>query len=246
MTKVVVVLPVYQPGRRLVELVTDLRTTTDAAVVVVDDGSGPDSEEVLRQVPDLGATLRRLDRNRGKGAALKEGFRHVLAAYPGRDVVCADADGQHRAPDILRVAESVRESGAIVLGVRRFDGDVPLRSRLGNTVTRTVFNAITGGSLQDTQTGLRAFPQVLVDWLLTIPGERFDYEMGVLVDAVRNGHPIQQVTIPTRYMNGNASSHFGALLDSVRTYRPLLAAAAASPRRPHSAATDRPHRSTSS
>ncbi|MEU6073911.1 glycosyltransferase family 2 protein [Micromonospora sp. NPDC047074] len=223
MTQTVVVLPVYQPGERLVELVSDLRTSTaHMPVVVVDDGSGTDSAHLLRRVRDLGCTLRRLDRHRGKGSALKEGYQYVLRAHPEKDVVCADADGQHRASDILRLAERVRDTRSIVLGVRRFDGDVPLRSRVGNTITRALFKATTGVTASDTQTGLRAYPHELVRWLLTIPGERFDYEMAVLVAAARNRCPIEQVTIPTRYLDGNASSHFGTLIDSVRTYRPLL------------------------
>ncbi|MFY1593147.1 glycosyltransferase family 2 protein [Micromonospora sp. WMMD737] len=223
MTQAVVVLPVYQPGERLVELVTDLRAVTPhTPVVVVDDGSDASSARLLRRVSDLGCTLRRLDCNRGKGSALKEGYQYVLRAHPGRDVVSADADGQHRAPDILHLAERVRDSRAIVLGVRRFDGDVPLRRRIGNALTRTLFKISTGVTATDTQTGLRAYPHELVRWLLTIPGERFDYEMAVLVAAARNRCPIEQVTVPTRYLDGNASSHFGMIIDSVRTYRPLL------------------------
>ncbi|MEH1098340.1 glycosyltransferase family 2 protein [Micromonospora sp. CPCC 205561] len=223
MTDAVVLLPVYQPDERLVELVAELRTAAPhTAVVVVDDGSGPNSARLLRRVGDLGCAVRRMDRHRGKGSALKEGCRYVLRAHPGKDVVCADADGQHRAADILRLAERVRDTRAIVLGVRRFDGDVPLRSRIGNAVTRTLFKVTTGVTASDTQTGLRAYPHELVRWLLTIPGERFDYEMAVLVAAARHRCPIEQVTVPTRYLDGNASSHFGVLVDSVRTYRPLL------------------------
>ena len=223
MTQAVVVLPVYQPGERLVELVAHLRTAAPhMPVVVVDDGSDANSAQLLRRVSDLGCALRRLDRNRGKGSALKEGYRYVLRAHPGKDVVCADADGQHRASDILRLAERVRATRAVVLGVRRFDGDVPLRSRIGNAVTRVLFKASTGVAASDTQTGLRAYPHEMVRWLSTVPGERFDYEMAVLVAAARNRCPIEQVTVPTRYLDGNASSHFGALVDSVRTCRPLL------------------------
>ncbi len=70
--------------------------------------------------------------NRGKGAALKTGFGRA----GGEDVVCADADGQHRAGDILRVAAHVAGTGRTTLGVRRFTGAVPLRSSAGNALTR--------------------------------------------------------------------------------------------------------------
>src|SRR5512139_1881743 len=141
----IMLLPVYEPGPGLVTTVTSLRDAAPGAhLVVVDDGSGPGSARVLRDAEDLGCTVLRHEVNRGKGAALKTGFRHIAAAYPGQAVVCADPDGQHRVADILRVAEHVEVSGRMVLGVRRFEGRVPLRSRFGNAVTRLLFRAATG------------------------------------------------------------------------------------------------------
>jgi hypothetical protein len=230
----VVLAPVFQPGRHLADVIGELRDAApDMQVVVVDDGSGPVSAPHLSAVADLGCTVLRHDANRGKGVALKTGLRHIAATHPGHDVVCADPDGQHRVADIVRVAERVRETGHTVLGVREFEGDVPLRSRIGNTVTRHLFRAATGRAVRDTQTGLRAYPATLLDWLLTVPGERFEYEMNALLEAARAGHAIDEVVITTTYMGDNASSHFGSLTDSARVYWPLLrfAAAAALPGR---------------
>jgi len=166
--------------------------------------------------------------NRGKGIALKTGFRHVAGTMPGHGVVCADADGQHSVADILRVCEQTAATGRMVLGVRRFEGRMPLRSRVGNTVTQALFRAATGRPVRDTQSGLRGYPADLLDWLGAIPGERFDYEMNVLLYAARAGRPIDEITISTRYLADNASSHFGALTDSARIYLPLLRFAASS------------------
>jgi glycosyltransferase involved in cell wall biosynthesis len=219
----IILLPVYEPGHGLVTTVTSLHDAApEVHLVVVDDGSGPASAQVLRSAEDLGCTVLRHDTNRGKGAALKTGIRHIAAAHPGHAVVCADPDGQHRVADILRVAEHVDVSGKMVLGVRRFEGRVPLRSRLGNTVTRLLFRAATGCPVQDTQTGLRGYPASLLDWLLEVPGERFEYEMNVLLHAARAGKPIAETVITTTYIGDNGSSHFGSVADSVRVYRPLL------------------------
>ena len=84
--------------------------------------------------------------NRGKGAALKAGLAHVAATRPGAPVVCADADGQHALDDIVAVGERLLaepDGARLVLGTRTFDGRVPLRSRVGNTVTRWLFTAAT-------------------------------------------------------------------------------------------------------
>jgi putative flippase GtrA len=219
----IALIPAYEPDHRLVGLVDDLRLAGQD-VVVVDDGSGPAYATVFQAVRDRGATVLTHPVNRGKGAALKTGFRHAR----GADVVCADADGQHRVEDILRVAAHVRRTGRTTLGVRRFTGPVPVRSSAGNALTRIVFTAITGSRIRDTQTGLRGYPARLLGWLLDVPGERFEYEMRALLLATRHGHPVDQVPIATVYLEHNASSHFRPLVDSARVYAPLLRFAASS------------------
>jgi glycosyltransferase involved in cell wall biosynthesis len=219
----VVLLPVYQPGEGLGTLVRELTEAAPGAhVVVVDDGSSEACRPVLDAAAALGCTVLRHEVNHGKGAALKTGFRHIAESHPGLDVVCADADGQHSVADILRVVDHVRLTGRTALGVRRFDGDVPLRSRLGNTTTRLLFRAATGHPVTDTQTGLRAYPGTLLGWLATIPGDRFEYELNALLQATRAGHPIDEVDIATTYVADNASSHFGSVTDSARVYWTLL------------------------
>ncbi|MFC0033321.1 glycosyltransferase family 2 protein [Micromonospora chaiyaphumensis] len=223
----IVLVPVYRPGDRLPRLVDDVAAALPAAhVLVVDDGSGPAAAGVLAAARDRGATVLRRRVNRGKGIVLKTGFRYVTGHHPGRDVVCVDADGQHLIPDVVRVADRMRDTGAPALGVRRFDGEVPLRSRFGNAMTRAAFRVATGRHVRDTQTGLRAYPAGLLGWLGTVPGERFEYEMNVLLFAARAGLPIAQVPIATRYQAGNSSSHFSSLADSARIYRPLVRFAA--------------------
>ncbi|WIM93018.1 glycosyltransferase family 2 protein [Actinoplanes oblitus] len=224
----VVVLPVYQPSSSLPEMVTALIAEgfDPARLVVVDDGSSPRAEPVLAEARLLGCVVLRHAVNQGKGVALKTAFRYAAATFPGSDVICADADGQHRAADVRLVAEHAGR-GSIVLGVRDF-GPMPPRSKLGNTLTRLLFRAATGRRVSDTQTGLRAYPAGLLDRLGRVPGERFEYEMNVLLDAARTGRPIEEIRIPATYLNGNASSHFGSLSDSVRVYRPLLQYAATS------------------
>jgi len=164
--------------------------------------------------------------NRGKGIALKTGLRHILEAFPGQDVVTADADGQHHAGDVLRIGARVAQTGRMVLGVRRFARDTPLRSRFGNEVTGLLFRAATGRGVRDTQTGLRGYPAGQLEGLLAVPGERFEYEMNVLLEAARAGHSIDEISVPATYLDDNASSHFSAIGDSVRIYLPLLRFAA--------------------
>ncbi len=233
----IVLVPAYEPDGRLLALVRDLRTAGTTRgdfgggprVVVVDDGSGPAHAALFDRVEAAGAVVLRHSPNRGKGYALRRGFAVVAEAFPGHDVVCADSDGQHVVADILRVAAEVaRQGDAIVLGARQFVGSVPARSRLGNEATRRVFGLLTGLPLRDTQTGLRGYPASSLGWLGTVPGDRFEYEMNALLASRRAGHRMVEVPIETVYLEGNESSHFRPLVDSVRVYAPLLRFAASS------------------
>ncbi len=222
----IVLIPAYEPDGKLIDL---LRRLDSHTVVVVDDGSGPAYAHIFDRARSLGATVVTHDRNRGKGFALKTGFAYVRRHLPGHGVVCADSDGQHRPEDIDAVAARLAETdAAMVLGVRRFTGDVPARSKLGNTLTRVLFRAVTGRNIIDTQTGLRAYPARMLAWLGQTGGDRFEYELRLLLRAARERLRIEQVEIATIYLEHNASSHFRPVRDSLRIYRPLLAFAASS------------------
>jgi putative flippase GtrA len=225
-----VVVPAYQPDTRLVALVDALRTTVpDLPVVVVDDGSDARCADVLRAVRALGAVVLTVPVNRGKGHALRTGIRWVRDRLPGHGVVCADADGQHAVADVLRVAARAEaEPDAVVLGSRRLTGAVPLRSRVGNAMTRRAFALVTGTRVHDTQTGLRAYGPGQLDELLAVPGNRYEYELRTLLDAAGSGRDLVEVEIATVYLDGNASSHFRPVADSVRVWAPLLRFAASS------------------
>lgn len=225
----VVLIPAYRPSDALIGLVEQLRAARPGLpVLVVDDGSGGEYADVFARARGAGADVVAHLTNAGKGAALRTGIALIRRRHPGADVVCADADGQHAVEDVLGVADDVASSGRMVLGVRSFDGEVPLRSRLGNTMTRWLFRAATGRSLLDTQTGLRGYPAPLLGWLLTIPGDRYEYELSALLRATRDGLPWQTWPIRTIYADGNAASHFRPVADSIRIYLPLLTFAASS------------------
>ena len=108
-----------------------------------------------------------------------------------------------------------------VLGVRGFTHAVPLRSRFGNKLTRTLFRFMLGTDITDTQTGLRAIPRAALVDLLAIDYDRYNFEFEALIRLVRRGK-VQQLPIETVYEPGNPSSHFNPLLDSARIYAVLF------------------------
>ena len=227
--KTALIIPAYKPAKELLGLLAQFEGNDDFLPIVVDDGSGAEFLPIFDALPP-GVTLLRHPENRGKGAALKTAFRHVLEACPQCGLaVTADADGQHRYEDILRVCKTAAANpGALVLGSRKFEGDVPLRSRFGNGVTRKVFSVASGVSVYDTQTGLRAFDRELLKRFAEIPGERYEYEINMLLTAAQSGVPILEEWIETVYLEDNASSHFNPLRDSLKIYMCIFKFAASS------------------
>ena len=220
-----VLIPAYRPSAGLIDLVRDLADRGMPAIVIVDDGSGAEFRGIFDQVAQLpNVHLLSHPVNLGKGAALKTGINHVLGEFPGiAGVVTADADGQHHPEDIESVAAALlRNPGALVLGSRTFDGAVPLRSRVGNILTRRLMHLLIGANLRDTQTGLRGIPAGMLPHLLRLEARGYEFELEMLIAARRLAVPIVEAPIRTIYEPGNHSSHFNPLTDSMKIYFVLL------------------------
>lgn len=225
--EIAALIPAYKPSDGLRDIVGELRETGCETVVVVDDGSGAEFSALFTDIAAMsGVDLVTHPENLGKGAALKTGMVHLLDGWPDLSgVVTLDADGQHRIPDVVRVAAALHaEPDAIVLGARQFDdkSSVPLRSRLGNSVTRFIFRQVYGGEISDTQTGLRGLPGTFLPTALRIPSQRYDYELDMLIQGVTAKRRFVSVPIETVYIDDNASSHFNPVLDSLRIYFSLF------------------------
>ena len=238
----IILIPAYKPDQSLVRLVHALKAQdASAEILVIDDGSGSTYAPIFAELHLDGAIVRTHPVNRGKGAALRTDIEWARTNRPGEILVTADADGQHLPQDIFRAgvrAESLAASGqrAIVLGVRTLPAPdageegtrVPLRSKVGNSATVGFFALATGARVADTQTGLRGFTPQILDWLLQIPGDKYEYEFSMLLRATRADVELVQVPIVKVYEPGNPTSHFRPLQDSALIYAPLLAFLASS------------------
>ena len=216
-------IPCHGPSEHLPQIVATVLNDPNGprAAVIVDDGNGPEAAPLLGQLEAIpGVTLLRHAVNMGMGAALKTGFQHALVTWPEAiGIVAADADAQHAAVDIVRVTTAMREHpGRIVLGARRFT-NAPLRSRFGNEFTAMLFRMFTGHKLADTQTGLRGWPREACERNVHLAIDGFDYQLECLLAAKE---PFLEIPIQTIYLEGNKSSHFNPILDSMRIYFVLL------------------------
>ncbi len=216
----VVVIPAYQPDEQLIHLVDRLHDEA-FGVFVVNDGSSACHDWIFEQIQNK-ATVIRIN-HKGKGAALKAGFAAVCQHFPScRQVITADADGQHKVEDIIRVREALHEGAEFVLTIRDLGKNIPLRSRFGNALSKVVYTVVTGHYFDDNQSGLRGFSVKHLPWLLTVKGNKYDYELNMLCHADKQAIPITPLPIQTIYIDGNKSSHFNPVLDTIRIYKRLF------------------------
>lgn len=220
--KVIVLIPAYEPTMVLIDLLKRLKKEM-LDVVVVNDGSCEEYNEVFDKVGKY-ASLVKHDVNRGKGAALKTGLNYIKDKYKDNYVVVTmDCDGQHSTRDALKIGKyALEHKEELVLGKRVRSSKTPLRSRLGNAITRFFYRITTGLDVYDTQTGLRAFSNELVNFMLDVEGERFEYEMNVLLKCSLNKIKIKEIEIETIYIDNNSHSHFKAVRDSILVYGQII------------------------
>ena len=221
------IIPSLNPDARLVDYVDALRAEGFETIILVDDGSRADCKPIFAELSGKGCDLLVHAVNMGKGRALKDALNHYLNHYADRysGVITADSDGQHLVKDVVRLDAAVAADGeALTLGVRDFDDpSVPFKSRNGNKITRAVMKLLIGGSISDTQTGLRGIPNALCARYLTLTGERFEYETTMLIETLKQGIPIREIVIDTVYINDNRETHFNPIRDSIAIYRLIFA-----------------------
>lgn len=191
-----IVVPVYNNPGTLRDVVQGcLAAAPD--VLVVDDGSTTgEAADLLAGMP---VTVLRHARNKGKGAALLTGLRHV-AARRGRWMVTIDADGQHDPADLGKFLPVMRaHPDAIIIGARDFSvPNVPASSRFGRKFSNFWIQLETGIRVDDSQSGFRAYPVALVN-RLGLRGKFYDFEIEVLVRAAWAGLKLRSVPINVWY-----------------------------------------------
>lgn len=185
-----------------------------AAVIVIDDGSTDRTPDIVAALP---VTLLRHDERRGKGEALRHGFREALRqGYEA--VLSMDGDGQHLASDIPRiVAAAARHPDHIVIGARLLDKEQqPKGRRRANAVADWGISWACAQPVADTQSGQRWYPRAAMD-LVDLPAEHFVFEAAILIAASRERKlGIVSVPIASRYHGTFRPSHLKPVRDVTR------------------------------
>jgi glycosyltransferase involved in cell wall biosynthesis len=191
--RVYALIPAFEEGPRISAVVQ--AAAVHLPVIVVDDGSADDTAP---RAEEAGARVLRQVPNQGKGAALREGFRHALE-HGAEAVVTLDADGQHdpaEIPSFLATFEAGRPE--LIVGKRNFRAMPPVR-RISNTLGGLLISAAVGRPIPDNQSGYRLIGRRLMTELLDSREDGFAFEVEMIARCIALDLPIAWVPIRTIY-----------------------------------------------
>ncbi len=212
--KIIVIIPTYNNAKTL-RGVVDRVKAQGYPVLVVNDGAADDTAAVLSGCEGIAVVS--YAQNRGKGYALRTGFRWAIEQ--GFDyAVTIDSDGQHNPDNISRLVAKLSAVGdCMVLGERNMTQDgVPLKSNFGRRFSNFWFYVDTWVKSMDTQTGFRLYPLQAVRRLKFFT-RRFEFEVESLVRIAWENVPVVGVPVDVAYFSGaERVSHFRPFKDFVR------------------------------
>ena len=215
-----VLLPTYNTGPRLREVVAEVLRHWSPVLVVV-DGSTDGSERPLLALAATGPalTVQVLPRNAGKGAAVLAGAQFARARGFTHALVM-DADGQHPAASIVEfMAVSLRQPATFVLGRPVFPANIPVERLHGRKLSvGLVHLELLGAATIDPLFGFRVYP---LEPLLAVlgprqGGRRYDFDTEAAVRLGWAGVPLHNRPAPVRYFSRaeGGVSHFHYLRDN--------------------------------
>ena len=194
--KLSVLIPCYNEEKTIQEIVDLVEQVEgiDKEIVVVDDGSKDQSRSILKELaknrPHLKVILK--DKNSGKGATLREGFKHTTGDY----IIVQDADLEYNPHDYLKLIEEVNKGAQVVYG-SRFNGDYKDMTSLhfmGNRILTLITNLLYGTHLSDMETCYKLMPGDFVRGL-ELKADRFDFEPEITSKILKSGMKISEVPI---------------------------------------------------
>ncbi|MFT4092212.1 MAG: DUF2062 domain-containing protein [Niabella sp.] len=213
--KACVIIPTYNNAQTITGVVDSVLQYTDA-IIVINDGSTDRTAELLLPFTDI--TILSYPSNKGKGFALKTGFRKAIEM--GFDhAITIDSDGQHFAKDLPVFINKLQQDGpALIMGARNMAAadNVPGKSSFGNKFSNFWYKVETGIGLPDTQTGYRLYPLAPISKMKFFT-RKYEFEIEVIVRLAWKGVKVFSVPITVYYPpKEERISHFRPFMDFAR------------------------------
>ncbi|WP_144281463.1 DUF2062 domain-containing protein [Chryseobacterium echinoideorum] len=211
--KICILVPTYNNHKTLKRVLDGILNYTEN-IIAVNDGSTDSTLEILESYSQI--SIINLPENKGKGNALKTGFRKAIElGY--RYAITIDSDGQHYADDIPVFVEVLlkEKEDVLLIGNRNMSQDgIPKKSSFGNKFSNFWFWFETGIKLEDTQSGYRLYPLHKIPKKYYTP--KFEFEIEIIVRAAWRHIPVKNVPVKVLYDPAERVSHFRPFRDFTR------------------------------
>lgn len=216
MERTVAIIPALNPLTSLIQYVYNLKNINIEKVIVVNDGSEEKYKTVFHELRNIkNCIVLEHDSNKGKGKALKTGFHYIINNFKKVDrILTLGAHGQHTIEDVKLILKYTEVfSDGIILGTRNFQSkEMSIMNTIGNKVASKLFQLLFHKHLLDTQTGLRCIPKKELLWLINVPGDSFDYDTNMLVEAIKRKIPIYEIPINNVHIKKNSIMHYDEII----------------------------------
>ncbi|MGN6507104.1 MAG: DUF2062 domain-containing protein [Tepidisphaeraceae bacterium] len=217
------VAPTFNNAQTLAHVLSDA-DSLGLPIIVVNDGSTDPTADILgdwlKREADFPRRVAQFEHNRGKAAALQEGFA-VARRLGYTHALTLDTDGQHAIEDAATLLRQARaEPAALIIGHRPIAAhDYPPLSRLGRRFSNLLVRLESGLIVGDSQSGLRVYPLAPLE-RLRAGANRYGFETEILTRAAWAGVPVRETPIRCIYQtDGRRVSHFHPVKDSLRALR---------------------------
>jgi glycosyltransferase involved in cell wall biosynthesis len=204
----IAVVPAFNEARFISNVINSAQKYVDK-VIVIDDGSTDDTQEIARK---CGAIVHSNEKNVGKWFALKKGFS--LALEKGADIVITiDGDGQHNPHEIPKFLNALLNKADVALGVRKYKEKMPIIRKISNYLTTSIINSLFSLKISDSQCGYRAYSRKAIK-NLEISSEGYEGETESIIRLGKTSLIIDEIPIQTLY--GTENSKMSTVRDTWR------------------------------
>ena len=192
--KISIIIPVYNERMTVEQIICRVEALPlDKEIIVVDDGSGDGSDEVLKSLSPDRIKLVSHQTNRGKGAAIKSG----LEVATGDVITIQDADLEYDPNDLLRLLKPIQEAKANVVYGSRFTGErknMFFWHWVGNRFLTLITNILYDTTLSDMETCYKMFRSEIIKGI-SLRSKRFEFEVEITAKVLKGKHRIYEVPI---------------------------------------------------
>jgi glycosyltransferase involved in cell wall biosynthesis len=197
MIKVGLLLPAYNEEKNIQSVIRDVKKyLPDSEILVVDDGS---RDKTYQLASRMGVKVLKHEKNRGKGEALKSGFKYFLNRHIDF-VVVIDTDRQFAVKDGLKILNALESGKGDFVGGYRIPSDIPYANRAGNFLWRIIFNLFFGTKLKDIGCGFIGLNKNALKKMKNVYGG-YIIESSMLINCINKKLGVFQVPVKVYYKN---------------------------------------------